>query len=110
MTSPRAPDSTAVDTRQSVSFSNYNGATLIDSRGAVIGYVKHVPPSQDGTPSSADIVLGGAYHLLGLLNLGGTDQSVPVSSLAFGEPHTVGEVLGGKPISSAGSAPTAAST
>ena len=88
-----AADSATVDTRQSVRFGDYDGATLIDSRGAVLGYVTHVSPSQDGTPSSADIVIGGAQHLLGFLNFGGTHRSVPVSRLVFGEPRTVGEVL-----------------
>lgn len=69
------------------SVKQYEGAVVVNATGDRIGRVKTV---NGGT---AVLVLGGKQDVFGFLNFGGTEITVPIRQLVFGEARNLGPTM-----------------
>jgi hypothetical protein len=69
----------------------YEGATVINARGVIIGEVESVEDSDDGM--RVRLVLGGVQDFMGFVDVGGRARVVPAAAIVFGERRVAGSTF-----------------
>jgi hypothetical protein len=69
----------------------YEGATVIDAHGVIIGAVASVENSSDGI--SVRLVLGGVQDFMGFVDVGGRARVFPAAAVVFGQRRAIGSTF-----------------
>lgn len=74
----------------------YEGAVLVNANGSMVGQVRSIESGADGPV--VILRIGGANDVLGFMEFGGTDITVPAERVLWGPRRSVGSVFAAVPV------------